>query len=172
MPWKNGQGLTAEIAIAPAEAQFPQDEFRWRLSSATVKCAGDFSQFPGCDRWLAVWKGAGFILNEETVPPFAPHRFAGETPIHCKLVQGEVIDVGLIFRRDRVRAEMKVLKFMKSETLELGPGTHFIITAEGRAAAGELELAAGESLRVEGPSSLELRAIRPAVCFHISIEEI
>ena len=42
MPWKNGQGITHEIAREPAAG----DSFLWRLSIAEVAADGDFSLVP------------------------------------------------------------------------------------------------------------------------------
>lgn len=43
MPWKNGGGITTEIAIAPPGATL--DAFDWRISTARVEAAGPFSRF-------------------------------------------------------------------------------------------------------------------------------
>jgi len=43
MPWKNGGGVTTEIAIAPEGATL--DNFDWRVSTAQVDAAGPFSRF-------------------------------------------------------------------------------------------------------------------------------
>ncbi len=44
MPWKNGGGETAEIAVFPPSADL--SEFGWRISMATVSSDGPFSAFP------------------------------------------------------------------------------------------------------------------------------
>ena len=59
MPWKNGAGTTAEIAIEPAGADFREGKFAWRLSSARIEDENQFSQFPGYDRILTVLSGEG-----------------------------------------------------------------------------------------------------------------
>ena len=56
-PWKNGGGVTREIAAHPPEAGL--DGFDWRLSMADVASDGPFSAFPGIDRTLTVIEGAG-----------------------------------------------------------------------------------------------------------------
>ena len=53
MPWKNGGGVTSELARSPQA-----DEFDWRLSVAEVATDGPFSQFPGIDRLLVLLSGA------------------------------------------------------------------------------------------------------------------
>ncbi len=48
MPWKNGSGETAEIAIWPDGVAL--DAFDWRISMARVAADGPFSAFAGVDR--------------------------------------------------------------------------------------------------------------------------
>src|SRR5665213_1384261 len=91
-PWKNGQGLTREIAISPPTSRFPADSFDWRLSSATIRAANSFSQFPGYDRLLVVWQGEGVILNGEVLPALIAKRFAGEEKTERSLKGGPVED--------------------------------------------------------------------------------
>ena len=43
MPWKNGAGVTREVAAWPPEARL--DDFGWRVSMARVERDGPFSTF-------------------------------------------------------------------------------------------------------------------------------
>ena len=52
VPWRNGRGCTAEIAVAPEGAGM--DDFLWRVSTAVVTEPGAFSAFPGVDRILTL----------------------------------------------------------------------------------------------------------------------
>ena len=54
-PWKNGGGITREIAASPDGAAL--DAFDWRVSMAEVAAAGPFSRFEGVDRILTVLTG-------------------------------------------------------------------------------------------------------------------
>ena len=47
-PWKNGGGLTREVAAFPANASMA--DFDWRISIADVAAAGPFSRFENVDR--------------------------------------------------------------------------------------------------------------------------
>lgn len=172
MPWKNGQGVTAEIAISPGSAKFPQDEFIWRLSSATIKTANLFSQFEKCDRLLAVWKGEGLVLNGFELLPFTPFQFSGEQAIECRLINDEVVDLGLIYRRDQVSAEMKVLTLTKAypQTLPLQQAIHFLVCAKGQFSVDDaIEVMNEDVLWVNGAQSLELTANELTKVFLISI---
>jgi environmental stress-induced protein Ves len=108
MPWKNGGGSTTELAIFPEEAGM--DHFVWRLSTATVAQDGPFSHFAQIDRSLAILTGAGLVLKTDTgsvaekmislTQESLPHRFAGEDNIFAELIDGTVVDLNLMTRRD------------------------------------------------------------------------
>jgi uncharacterized protein len=119
--WKNGGGVTWEIAIDPPGASL--EEFRWRVSRARIEAEGPFSLFPGCDRWITCIEGAGFALHFDDgvklpVPPMMPVRFSGDRPTVCRLAEGPCTDINLIFRRDLVRAEIAIV----DAPAELPPG--------------------------------------------------
>ena len=78
MPWKNGQGVTREIAREPAEGE----DFLWRLSIAEVAASGDFSLFPGYDRTITLIEGAGMrLVFEEAPEKRIEHRFGALQPV-------------------------------------------------------------------------------------------
>jgi len=102
MPWKNGGGVTWELAVHPAGASL--DDFDWRISLAEVAADGPFSRFPGVDRVLTVIEGEGLELTVDgraTVldagsPPLA---FAGEAAAAARLSAGPIRDLNLMVRR-------------------------------------------------------------------------
>ena len=61
-PWRNGGGVTRELASHPAAAAAQERPggagWDWRVSIADVSKAGDFSAFPGMDRVLTVVEAA------------------------------------------------------------------------------------------------------------------
>lgn len=63
VPWKNGGGMTTEIAAGPARGA--DQEWSWRISVADVGATGAFSVFPGIDRTIAVVQGTGMDLQFE-----------------------------------------------------------------------------------------------------------
>lgn len=95
-PWKNGGGVTREIARSEDERGLV-----WRLSVADVASDGPFSHFPEMVRVLTVIEGAGLALNCPggiiTAEKGAPVRFRGDIPVDCRLVDGPVRDFNLIF---------------------------------------------------------------------------
>jgi|GEM_PF-391666 len=174
MPWKNGLGSTAQIDIFPEGSPFPGDDFLWRVSSATVGTSSPFSNFPGCDRLLVVWRGAGLFLNDEKLAPMEPLRFSGETPINCRLVNGEVIDLGVIYRRDKVKADLTVqqLEAGKSSKLFLDSGTHYLFCAAGTFSSLGNSVETGDTLRIQGAGELELQSSLGSQYFFISLHKI
>ncbi|WP_353193067.1 HutD family protein [Pandoraea pnomenusa] len=84
MPWKNGQGVTTELAVA---RQPGDDGFDWRISTATVANPGPFSVFAGIDRTLAIVRGGTLTLNVEGRPDVTlttrtpPYAFGGELAV-------------------------------------------------------------------------------------------
>ena len=66
VPWKNGGGVTREVAAFPDGAGF--DDFLWRISMAEVRADGPFSVFPGVDRVLAVLEGRLRLAVEGLAP--------------------------------------------------------------------------------------------------------
>lgn len=101
-PWKNGGGVTTELAVEPPGAGF--DDCAWRLSIAEVTCDGPFSRFPGIERTLLLLDGAGMRLDIDgavvTVQvDGVPCQFAGEASVHARLLDGPVRDANLMLRR-------------------------------------------------------------------------
>lgn len=106
--WKNGLGWTREIARVPAGT----DDWDWRLSIAEIDRDCDFSSFPGVDRVLVLLTGEGMTLDfadgeqVELRPPYGQIAFAGERALHCRLHAGPTRDFNLMWRRDRLRAQL------------------------------------------------------------------
>ena len=83
-PWKNGGGMTREVAAYPVGASL--DTFVWRVSVADVEQPGPFSTFAGIDRTLVLLAGAGMRLHERSGPtqtltaPLSIARRSGNMP--------------------------------------------------------------------------------------------
>jgi environmental stress-induced protein Ves len=107
VPWKNGGGVTRNIAVCPPGAGL--DDFDWRVSIADVAASGAFSRFPGVDRTILLLEGAGMMLGDAALTfPFEAHRFRGEDPVNALLVDGPSRDFNVMTRRGRVDASVDV----------------------------------------------------------------
>ncbi|MFI6144917.1 HutD family protein [Streptomyces sp. NPDC051109] len=138
--WKNGGGVTREIAAWPEGAGLA--DFGWRISLAEVAADGPFSGFPGVDRTLTLAEGAGMDLTvagaRRTVDErYAPQDFPGDAPTDCRLLDGPVVNFNVMYRRDRVRAQTAVVRGALALATE--PGETLLVAALG----GPAELAAG-----------------------------
>ncbi len=112
-PWKNGAGLTREIAFGGAS----RAHFDWRISIAEVECDAPFSAFPGVDRCIVLLRGAGMRLRSTAgeidhalTTPLAPFRFAGDVALTATLVDGPSSDFNVMTRRGVWRSDACVLR--------------------------------------------------------------
>jgi environmental stress-induced protein Ves len=74
-PWKNGGGITREIAAIPHGTSMA--DFTWRVSVAEIARSGPFSPFPGIDRQILLLTGAGVRLQAATDGIDHPEGTAG-----------------------------------------------------------------------------------------------
>ncbi len=111
MPWKNKKGITSQICIQPQEAQLENLSFDFRLSSAPIKENAGFSLFKGMNRILIPIKGKGFYLNGALYELHEVAHFSGDEETQCDLVNGEVVDLGLIFNPQKYSAHVKIMSF-------------------------------------------------------------
>jgi uncharacterized protein len=152
MAWKNGQGLTREIARAPASGA----DFLWRLSIAEIAVSGDFSPFAGYDRTITLIAGAGIVLEfaearaQRIERCFEPFEFSGDWRCRCHLIRGPVRDFNLIVQRSRARANTEVLH-LDGRPLErrVETGVLLVFCAEGRLVAGGFRAEAGDTIQLE-----------------------
>jgi uncharacterized protein len=130
-PWKNGGGVTVDIAL-----DIDTGGDVWRFSRTPITAAGPFSDYTGFDRLQVLVAGSGLVLQTpageiDVRQPFRPVRFAGETPIVSRLESGPVDVVNLLGDRSRVRLDLAVLK--AGRTRDLVPGLHVAYCPGGRA---------------------------------------
>src|SRR5262245_30603214 len=90
-PWKNGGGVTIDIA----------EDDGWRFGRTPITAPGPFSDYTGFDRAQVLVSGCGLVLETpdgeiDVRTPFKPVTFAGETPIVSRLEAGPVEVVNLI----------------------------------------------------------------------------
>lgn len=107
-PWKNGGGITHEIA-----RQDHGGQILWRLSIAEVALDGPFSAFPGLSRILTVIEGAGLYLDTPhgrlDALPLAPLTFSGDLPVQSRLIDGPIRDFNLIWDATRLAASVRLI---------------------------------------------------------------
>jgi environmental stress-induced protein Ves len=129
--WKNGLGYTDQIAIEPADAKLQLGNYLWRVSSASISTASDFSIFPDHDRALVILSGTGVRLTHrdeeggfsETVdlPPLEPYEFPGDIRSRCDLLGGPVRDLSVFFRKGEVSTSLEIVPFESETVWEWNP---------------------------------------------------
>jgi len=134
-PWRNGGGVTHELAVAPA-----REGWAWRISVADVSADGPFSTFAGVQRWFAVVHGTGVRLAvdgqvHEVVAASAPLEFDGASQVKSWLLSGPTQDLNLMVQRALATGRMTRVA-----------GTHRVRSAADGVLA-VYALAAGASLR-------------------------
>ena len=152
-PWKNGQGVTREIARAALDGDVDgdADAFLWRLSLADVSQSGPFSPFTGYDRTITLISGDGFTLGfadgtrHVLDTPGEPYDFDGGAELHCTLLGGPSRDLNLMVRRGRAQTRRHVIR---------EPGRHAIAADDG-AAVFIVFPVAGEARMVPGNGHAE-----------------
>ncbi len=111
-PWKNGGGITHEIAAFPEGADL--ESFDWRVSMATVSAGGPFSIFPGIDRILTVLNGVLDLDVDgkavQLVAASEPYAFPGDIAVRAATPRLPVTDLNVMTRRGRARARVTRLE--------------------------------------------------------------
>lgn len=147
-PWKNGGGVTTDIA-------FEGDV--WRFGRTPITAPGPFSDYTGFDRLQVLVAGSGLVLQTpsgeiDVRRPFQPVRFAGETPIVSELECGPVEVVNLMGDRRRVSLGLVILD--DGKTQHLGRGLHIAYCPAGQAVLRlgheTYDVSADGGLRIEG----------------------
>lgn len=96
VPWKNGGGITRNIARG-----MRVDQAVWTISRADVAQDGPFSDFAGMMRVLTVVSGGPMILETPSAAIDAalwqPVRFDGGIKVNSRLTGGPLTDLNLMF---------------------------------------------------------------------------
>lgn len=109
MPWANGKGTSYEIASDRDD----EDRWTWRVAIAPVVEDGQFSSLPGVNRELVVIEGNGMVLEVDgksvECMPGQVIRFSGDSTTFARLVDGPVVDLGLMTLRGSVAGSMSIV---------------------------------------------------------------
>jgi environmental stress-induced protein Ves len=157
MPWKNGGGVTTEIAVAPEGAGL--SEFDWRISMATVAEAGPFSAFPGCERSLSILKGSALQLEVAgdavtLTPASAPYAFAADVPTSGAPVGGPITDLNVMTRRGRFSHRVTRVTDAQSVTIRPAGSPSLLIVRKASLVddgAEALDVEAGGAVLFDAP---------------------
>ncbi len=116
-PWRNGGGVTRELASHPKAASAQDGAWDWRVSIADISKAGDFSVFPGMERVLTVIDGELLLLTvdgaEHPLEKYRPFRFSGEASTHGALPTGDIRDLNVITRTGSFKGYTSIIELSK-----------------------------------------------------------
>jgi uncharacterized protein len=164
MPWKNGGGITREIARSEGDTP------AWRISLATIDRDGPFSAFPGYGRTIVPLEGAGFTLvfgdapvSEVTLDRrYEPYVFDGERRVDCRLIAGPSRDLNVMTRRETWSHTVTRLRIPAERIRVDAAAPCFLFVLEGsvRVAGAEqtLDLRANDTLSCPAASYFEASA--------------
>ncbi|MCA9286605.1 MAG: HutD family protein [Phycisphaerales bacterium] len=157
VPWRNGGGVTDEIAVQPDPCD--PSRFAWRISIATIGSAGPFSLFPGVDRILLLVDGHGMLIRigdgawQRIDRPFEPLDFAGEVPVDCRLIDGPVHDLNVMVDRMHWRALVRTIRRPGDGVAGEAAAARFLVAFHGTVRIGwgdtPFELAHRDALRLD-----------------------
>jgi len=162
--WKNGGGVTSEVAAEPPGSDL--SHFDWRVSIAQVQAAGPFSVFPGIERRLAVLEGELELALDERPAVvlranFPALVFSGDAAVSARPLRGQVTDLNVMTRIGRCAAHLELCRAPQAGALEASaPVSLLIALSELRLRAGgeDLRLARLDALRVAAGASLRFNA--------------
>ena len=116
MPWRNGGGVTYEVASSPAGTELA--DFDWRISIAEVEAGGPFSAFPDIDRTIILIEGEWMALTVDgrrhRFGIRDPFSFDGGSETLCE-VPSRSRDLNVMTRRGRATASVAVVEADSSD---------------------------------------------------------
>ncbi len=172
IPWRNGGGLTRELASSPGK-----DDFDWRISVADVTASGDFSTFVGVERTIIQVDGPDMTLTfgatNQKLVRYCPFVFDGEQAVSCQVPLGPTRDLNVMTRHACCRAAVEVIHLEPCSTWRAaGRRAQIFIPLDGpisvvgpdfrRLALGRFDL-----LRLPTHMSLQLRGSGPVARIEI-----
>lgn len=157
--WKNGGGVTREIAAYPEDAGL--EGFDWRVSLADVRADGPFSPFPGTERVLTVVDGTGMALDiggrdaggrRLLAERYVPRPFPGDVPTDGRLLAGPVVNLNVMYRRGAARAAVAVVR--GGLTVAAPPdATVLVVALDGPAEVAGVRLGRYDAVLCDAPGT-------------------
>jgi environmental stress-induced protein Ves len=168
-PWKNGGGVTVDIADAylPGATVGGWDGMVWRFGHTRIEQPGPFSDLSGFDRHLMVLDGSGLLLHPAEAPsldvrrPFQPVSFDGGWRITSELTAGPVAVLNLLADRRLAETLLEFHTAPAAVKLPESIGLLYAPQAARVAIDGEdYSLAPDAAIRMEGdlPMTIEVKA--------------
>jgi environmental stress-induced protein Ves len=159
VPWKNGLGMTREVAGGTDR----DGRMQWRISLATVDRDGPFSDFTGYKRIIMMLEGGGMTLDfgphgsAVLERPFVPVTFDGGWPTSATLHAGPTRDLNVVTARESAASAVEVMALPGPSRCE-GHGLTLVHVLRGRARTADgTVLETGDTLRIDGEDHATLQ---------------
>ncbi|WP_284987584.1 HutD family protein [Arthrobacter sp. fls2-241-R2A-172] len=147
-PWRNGGGVTRELASHPKAASAQDGAWDWRVSIADVAKAGEFSNFPGMERVITIIDGELLLLTvdgaEHPLEKYRPFRFSGEAASAATLPTGDIRDLNVIARTGAFKGYTSIVEISKKRAHPVFEG-QLAVLLEGKATVAPGAAAEAES---------------------------
>ncbi len=147
--WRNGQGVSWDIASAGAEP-----EFTWRFALARIDGDVPFSHYPGIDRIFTLVEGGGLDLEVSGIGTlgvterFVPTFFPGDADCACRLHHGPCTALNLFLQRSRCKAE--VIIHQSADEIAVGhDGASLLFVLQGSVLLPNGSLQAGDAAQLD-----------------------
>jgi environmental stress-induced protein Ves len=148
-PWRNGGGVTRELASHSPEA----GEWDWRVSIADVTKAGAYSAFPGMERLLTVVEGDLLLLSvdgaEHPLEKYRPFRFPGGAESFSALPTGDIRNLNVITREGTFKAYTSIVELSRKRAHPVFEGQLGILLQ------GQASVTPGDTEQAETPVALD-----------------
>lgn len=173
VPWKNGGGVTREVAVHPAGSSL--EDFDWRVSIADIRAAGPFSKFPGIERQMAVLSGRLSFAIDGLSPvtltaESAAVAFAGEAAVSAEPLDGSVTDLNVMTRRTRGAARLTRRSLQETASFEARAETTLLLALSDlivRHDNLELSLSRLDALRIGRGAGCSIGGRTGPAAFHL-----
>jgi environmental stress-induced protein Ves len=166
LPWKNGGGVSLDIAGAHRAGAKPGDWSAtiWRLGRTAITTPGPFSDLSGFERAQLVIEGSGLVLEApageiDLRQALKPVRYDGGLPLVSRLENGPVEVINLMAQRAACDIDLTVPA--AGTTVTVPAGIQVIYAARGEV-KGEIDGAAftvpaGDALQIDAEAATALR---------------
>jgi environmental stress-induced protein Ves len=146
-PWINGRGITRDVG----GKVLPGGQVDWLISIAELTEDAAFSHYESCDRIFTLIKGGTVELTvgqAEPVrcTPLIPLHFPGDSPTHCRVIEGPARAFNVFAGRAVKSAQVSVATIVGGHRERLCRHASAIHCVYGKAVIGEHTLTAGDTI--------------------------
>lgn len=168
-PWKNGGGLTREIAVAFSDEE--AEHVLWRVSLATIDRDGPFSEFRGYDRTIVALDAGPVELDVDgklvVLERGRPHEFRGEAQVACRLCGSATRDLNAMTLRDTFVHDVEIVTSAQRFVLD-DDEIAFVYAIDGAAAVENTPCEAGDTIWLQEADAVDVRTGGSAAVIRIT----